>query len=380
MPIKSINSAISEIEVGRTASVPRQLARQVREMIRSGKLEEGGKLPSNQRLSEMWQVGRASVQAAMASLVKEGLVRRAPKLGTFVARRTQSMTRVGIYVTENIWQKPYAAYRRALVGTLGDLLREKNLDADIWIDPRPRQDQARPWDELLRAIDQQRVHAVLLPDFTVRALPWIRRLQVPWVVFCPAIIPTNYVSFELGAGAQLAIKDLIRQGCRSAGMIGPMTTNSRSHNPSERQYANGIKSFNQCAAAAGLEVRNQWIQHSISKMVDEADSERFGYHGMKRLLAMSDRPQGVFVTHDWVARGAITAVLESKVKVPDDMKLVLHRNIEVGLLCPLKVSFLDFSVTAAATAMLRIIDAQVNGEDYKPVKLTPHISSAIKGA
>ncbi len=103
-----MDTSISEIEIGPVASTRKQIARQLRERILSGELAEGSKLPSTEELSQRWQVARSSIQAAMKSLVQEGLIERVRKRGTFVAHQSRVLTHIGIYLSENIWQMPHA--------------------------------------------------------------------------------------------------------------------------------------------------------------------------------------------------------------------------------------------------------------------------------
>ncbi|CAN5356835.1 FadR/GntR family transcriptional regulator [soil metagenome] len=67
---------------------PRKRADQVRErlveLVRNGNFKAGDKLPTEQKLMEMFGVGRSSVRAAMQSLVGLGIIELRPGLGSFV--------------------------------------------------------------------------------------------------------------------------------------------------------------------------------------------------------------------------------------------------------------------------------------------------------
>ncbi|MFJ4656275.1 GntR family transcriptional regulator [Nocardia sp. NPDC088792] len=69
----------------RRADRARQVADILRQQIHSGGIE--GALPSEQELSTEFAVSRNTVRDALALLKDEGLIERAPKVGTHVARR-----------------------------------------------------------------------------------------------------------------------------------------------------------------------------------------------------------------------------------------------------------------------------------------------------
>ena len=59
----------------------RQVAERVRELIRSGDLPPGTRLPSTQELAARWQIAADTVQLGIQPLVKEGLLTRVPMRG-----------------------------------------------------------------------------------------------------------------------------------------------------------------------------------------------------------------------------------------------------------------------------------------------------------
>ncbi len=58
--------------------------------------------------------------------------------------------------------------------------------------------------------------------------------------------------------------------------------------------------------------------------------EECGYMGMKRLLALEDRPTGVFASYDNVAIGAMRAIYEEGLRIPEDISIVGVDNIKTA--------------------------------------------------
>ena len=366
-----MTATVLEFTMTRHTSARQQIATHVRKMILSGKAPEGYKFPSNQELAEKWRVACSSVHAAMTLLVKEGLLERTPKRGTFVTQRSRELTHVAIYLPDNIWQRPTAAFKRAMVAAFCDKLKERNVVPDLWIDSRPKPEQDFVWPDLAKAAEQRRFQAIMhCYGGDEHQLKWIRHLPVP-VVGVTSTPFRNCVYFEQGSG--MAVKELARLGCRSVGMIAPRGQGCK--DTEDWNKAVGIKDFYRAAAELNLETREEWVQFP-PEMINETEAEQYGFVAMRRMLTMPQRPDGFYVTHDWVARGALMAVMESKIKVPRELKLVLHRNLEVGLLCPVPVSFVDYSVAQMVTGLMNSLDAQLRGEELEPIKYYPTISMA----
>ncbi len=62
----------------------------IRERIQNGDLKPGDKIPTEHELKEQFKVSRMTISTAMIHLTKEGLIRRIPGKGTFVAERPEN--------------------------------------------------------------------------------------------------------------------------------------------------------------------------------------------------------------------------------------------------------------------------------------------------
>ncbi|RSK27682.1 LacI family transcriptional regulator [Bacillus sp. HMF5848] len=70
-----------------------------------------------------------------------------------------------------------------------------------------------------------------------------------------------------------------------------------------------------------IPVKEEWIQYGDFH-------ERSGYESMKRILAKKPYPQAVFATSDMMALGALAAIKEQGLKVPEDIRLIGCDDIE----------------------------------------------------
>lgn len=58
--------------------------------------------------------------------------------------------------------------------------------------------------------------------------------------------------------------------------------------------------------------------------------EECGYMGMKQLLALSERPTGIFASYDNVAIGAMRAIYEEGLQIPEDFSIIGVDNIKTA--------------------------------------------------
>jgi len=59
----------------------------------------------------------------------------------------------------------------------------------------------------------------------------------------------------------------------------------------------------------------------VGGQIDDS-SDAAGYEGMKRLLQLHPRPDGVFCCNDAIAIGAMRAIFEAGLKIPEDVAIV----------------------------------------------------------
>jgi LacI family transcriptional regulator len=83
---------------------------------------------------------------------------------------------------------------------------------------------------------------------------------------------------------------------------------------------------------------------------------------MRKLLGVSPRPDGVFCYNDPVAAGAIKAILEAGLKVPDDIAVIGAGNVHYSDLLRVPLSTIDQSSSligeTAADLLVECIEAK----------------------
>ncbi len=352
-----------KLNLVRPKVVYRQIGEQIRSLIISGEIAPGTKLPPSTELAAKWNTHPATIHAALAPLVKEGLLTRQPKIGTFVNKRSTRLTDVGIYYDSNIWLNQANAFKRAVHADLARLLESRNINVRVWFDPRAESRRGEVWAELAKAAEHREIQAIVATDVPEEVVKWIQALPVAASYFSTRATVPNRVQLDFDQFAESSVAMLKKQGCRSAGVISIL----ESAKPTSASASNDFyRHFTDLCRAQGLEVRNEWIRMAHGFVRDESQEE-FGYTEFKEIWRQSKRPDGMVVFPDTSVPGVIMSALEQRVNVPEDLKLVVHKHTEINFLCPLPISYLYSSTAEIAQALYSQVRRQFDGEACTPI-------------
>ncbi len=358
------------LTIDRPRVVYRQISDQIRELIVTGKLAPGTKLPPSGELAAKWQTHAATIHAALTPLVKEGLLTRQPKIGTFVSKRRRKLVNVGIYYDSNIWLNQANAFKRSVHVELTRLLEAQRVNVTVWFDPRGEKQRGKTWAQLVRAVERREIQAILATDVPDDVVTWLQGLPVLSAYFTYAPV-SNSVLFDFNQFAEASVTLLKKQGCRSVGMISildPGMSTSSSPVTAARDF---YEHFSKVCRTHGITVRNEWIRTAHGFVRDEVQEE-FGYREFKEIWRQAERPEGLVIFPDTSVPGVIISLLEQRVNVPGELRLVAHKHAGIEFLCPLPITFLYSSARDIARAMIAQIERQFEGQTCEPVVLPFH--------
>lgn len=112
-------------------------------------------------------------------------------------------------------------------------------------------------------------------------------------------------------GGSLATRHLIECGCRKVGFItGPL------YSCVIQDRMNGYKN----------ELGKAELEISSDRIVEGDFSPLSGYHAMKQILLKGIDIEGVFAANDQMAIGAIKAIKENGIRIPEDIKVIGFDN------------------------------------------------------
>jgi len=307
-----------------------QIACYLKDKIENGTLKNGEKLPSLRDLAGLWHTNIFSLKLATDTLVELGLLNKPHGKGMFVAPAAHGIFRVGLYSSKTLGAPADLIFFSTLRDLVAAELQRRNIEYVIWDDYRNESAHAAPPEDLQRAVAANQVQAVI--GIIVRSYDydWFRRLPVKKVQMMKNPMP----DFEkLAAG-------LRQRDCRRIALIAPETPKDAVH-----FLLDGLQN-------AGVRIlpRNRYLIKE-SAIAGQSWGD-IGYQCCKELLSQKNRPDALIVYPDNAVQGAIQAILERNIRVPDELYVLFHRNLELSYFCAFDADYIDVSINAIARQLL----------------------------
>ncbi len=176
----------------------------------------------------------------------------------------------------------------------------------------------------------------------------LRHRKVPYVLIDRLVnhVEANFVGTngeELGA---MATAHLIDQGCRRIAHIrGPQNATGTSR----------LKGYRRAMSSRGIPLRADYVASGQY-------FENTGYEAMCQLLKLSPRPDGVFCYNDPVAGGAVKAILEAGLRVPEDIAIIGAGNVHYSDLLRVPLSTIDQSSSTIGEAAAELLCASMEAK------------------
>ena len=128
-------------------------------------------------------------------------------------------------------------------------------------------------------------------------------------------LAAHFVGVDDVEAGRIATEHLLDAGCRNLAHIG---------GPDVSTAAGRARGYREVLARRNIKERPETI---VMREHGDDAGDRSGYTAMKRLLELKPRPDGVFCYNDPTAMGAMKAVLEAGLDVPDDVAIVGCGNV-----------------------------------------------------
>ncbi|MGB6264114.1 MAG: LacI family DNA-binding transcriptional regulator [Candidatus Acidiferrales bacterium] len=176
----------------------------------------------------------------------------------------------------------------------------------------------------------------------------IRKRQVPFVLIDRPVpgVHASFVGVDNEAIGKLATAHLIAQGCRRiAHLRGPDVGIARGR----------MTSYVQTLQRRGLAVRNSYI-------VQAGHDDKTGYAAMRQLLKKRPLPDGVFCYNDPVAIGAVKAILDAGLRVPNDIAVTGSGNIHFSDLLAVPLTTVDQGTRKIGKTAAEILLRQISSK------------------
>ena len=173
--------------------------------------------------------------------------------------------------------------------------------------------------------------------------------QTPYVLIDRQFsgLQANYVGSRDEEIGEMATDHLIERGCRRVAHI---------RGPAVPTGAGRMKGYRRSLARHRLAAPAEYVVRGLA-------GDNTGHDAMTQLLEATPRPDGVFCYNDPVAAGAIKAILEAGLRVPEDIAIIGVGNVHYSDLLRVPLSTIDQSSPElgekAADLLAACMDAKI---------------------
>jgi LacI family transcriptional regulator len=166
------------------------------------------------------------------------------------------------------------------------------------------------------------------------------------------------VASDALAAGRLAAAHLVGLGHRRLAFVGP-ATDVHSFRMRERGFFQALRD-------AGIGLPHEWLRRVPPTVAG-------GQRAMKALLALGDRPTGVFCANDLIAMGALKAALTAGIAVPGELSIVGCDDVEMASVMTPELTTIAIPARELGARAARLLLRQLDGEDVpaKPGRLLP---------
>lgn len=143
-------------------------------------------------------------------------------------------------------------------------------------------------------------------------------------------LAANFVGVDDQAVGLLATRHLIEQGCRRVAHIrGPEVSTAQGR----------LEGYRQALHEAGMPM----VTELVVSLGDSGDSrgEQGGYEAARQLLSRKQRPDGIFCMNDPSALGAMRAILDAGLRIPEEIAVVGCGNLSYSDFLRIPLSSVD---------------------------------------
>lgn len=191
----------------------------------------------------------------------------------------------------------------------------------------------------------------------------LRALDIPYVLIDRDVpgLDANAVGSDGVELGRLATAHLVAQGCRRV-----------AHLAGHASPAAAARQAGWALALAG---------ETPGPVIEAGHDDAAGHAAMRALLTGGERPDGVFCFNDPVAVGAMRAVREAGLRVPDDVAVIGAGNMHYGDALWVGLCTIDQDTAAIAReAANLLLDLMTAPAPLSPRRVTPPLTLVARGS
>ncbi len=347
----------SRISAGRPADRKNQIEAHLRDQIVMGPWGPGSRLPNRAEIEQQFGTGPGTVQAALASLARDGFILSRGSKGTFVTPNPPHLSRYALVFPHHPVPNELGHWARFWTALTQEALAVektgvRRLPAYYGVDGHA---DSEDFVQLVRDVEAHRLAGLIFTSrpSNLQHTPLLEHAGIPRVALTSASfsgVPT--LALDQRSFLEKALKYLASRGRNKVAIM--MTPRSWSS-----------LNVTDIIAENGMETRPYWLQR-INLMSPETAREC-----AHLLMKCRDEPDSLIIADDNIVEYATSGLVSAGVRVPEELEIVAHCNFPYPTPSVLPVQRLGFDARSVLTACLDLIDRQRRGETVADFTLIP---------
>ena len=350
------------MRIGRPPGKRDRVVAHMRQLIVSGKLKPGARMPTHEALKRRCAAESPTIRAAMRILGDDGFIETLPRRGTYVAAHPPHLAQIAFVFPFSPDHAPaqfYAAIR-------AEALRRRNPARRVlpFYDIESHTD-VEDYQRLLRYVQSHCLAGLIFASnpFGLRQIgspltqtPGVSRVIIeanPDERGVPVVCP------ESSSFLPKAFDHLAARGCKRVAVVQFPDAGAR----------DAVIRIPALAAERGLTVKPQWIQ--------AAAPDTGGWIRQLGCLLVQgqpgERPDAMVITDDNLVPELTAGLASTGLRIPDELAVVAHTNFPHPTPSAVPVTRLGYDVCALVATCIERIDQQQRGEKPPAMTLLPTV-------
>ena len=348
------------------------LMTELRRRILTGELAPGVQLPTRLNLAQEFQTSPHTLQRAMDHLRRDGFLSVVPRKATYVAKYLPNRFHFAMVFASRPsnhreWNRFFQTLASVTAHYDGSDAEPRRISVHVGV---ANHADNREMKVLLHAINTQSLAGLIFPEEPflsgLAETPLITRRGIPRVAFRirPIEPDTAAVTFG-GAFLTKALDHLAARGCRRIALLGNL--GNIGSVPSEEFMTAAVRD-------RGMIIRPHWF---LLLPADRPESARRVAHLLLH-EGQHERPDGLLITDDNLAEHAQMGIVESGIRVGDELQLVLHANFPCAVPNVLPARRLGYDTRAALEVCLELLEEVRQGKPPSVRMIPPVFEDEMK--
>jgi DNA-binding LacI/PurR family transcriptional regulator len=306
--------------------------------IFEGRIKEGDRIPSTTLLADRFGVNPETVQTGLKRLMGRGLIERTPGKGTF-ARKGYNGKTIGIVFAHEMFADMNTAFYNIFLDELRNIIEKEGWSYKYFVTTR-KSEYDRTFHNFEASVKNGEIQAIV--EFCSNDLiqSWVKSSSIP---HSNTEVMVDHYDFTVKG-----LRYLVGQGYKSIALI------NRIDGSSENQTQNAIS-----------EIYSEFHLKDGAIQVFNCDTfQKEGYEITKKLLKGKKKPDALLVGYDCIFRGVLYAILETGLRIPDDIAVLTHSNKGIDIFSHIPITRLEVDPADFARQTFEEIMCKVSGREY----------------